>query len=127
VPTEQAVASFTDQNRVTHTVTVSGESLYTIAAAAIAAFRRSGVNGIETLLIEISKPARVHTLEIKHLEEVACAPWREESVADDDEEPGGGDFEQVKPFTISANASASTMDAREPSAAARRATAVGRP
>jgi len=39
---------------VTHTVTVAGESLYTAAAAAIAMFRRSGVQPGPVLRVEVA-------------------------------------------------------------------------
>jgi hypothetical protein len=42
--------SFTDQNGVTHTVTVAGESLYTVAAAAIRQFRKTGLEPRDAVL-----------------------------------------------------------------------------
>jgi hypothetical protein len=74
VPTEQANVSFIDPNGVTHTVTVAGESLYTVAAAAIAAFRRSGIQASGKLRVEVKKPARVHELAVEKLEQWVARP-----------------------------------------------------
>jgi hypothetical protein len=55
-------------------VTVAGESLYTVAAAAIATFRRSGIQASGKLRVEVTKGARVHELAVSTLEQWLARP-----------------------------------------------------